>query len=153
MTDDARFEDGQEAPLRLGAVDVEDLRVLSALVQDAVLPASEIRWLRPDRKLALLINRFRWEMETSPPERAQAVLVVSDVLAVASQGIDRKDADTVLSILSVEFEPGEDGAGHVLITLAGDGALRARVEALDVALRDVTRPYIAVSGRAPTHDD
>ena len=72
---------------------------------------------------------------------------------MASQGIDRSDADTVLSVLSITFEPGEDGTGGVLITLAGDGAMRAEVETLDVTLRDVTRPYVAPSGATPRHPD
>jgi len=59
----------------------------------------------------------------------------------------------VLSLLSVGFEPGEDGAGSVIFTLAGDGVLRATVEALELRLRDVTRPYSAVSGKLPRHPD
>ena len=42
-------------------------------------------------------------------------------------------------------------AGLVVLTLAGDGALRAKVEALEVSLRDVTRPYLATSGKLPDH--
>ena len=46
MTEDARFEDGREAPLNLGALDAEDLTVIASLTQDAVFPASEMRWHR-----------------------------------------------------------------------------------------------------------
>ncbi len=158
MSEDARFEDGGEAPLNLGALDGEDLAVLSALAQDAVFPATEMQWRPGERRFALLINRFRWEdapkaeRRSRPVERVQTVLVVDNVLGVASQGIDRRDGDTVLSLLSVTFEPGEDGDGHVLLTLAGDGAIRLKVEALEVTLKDVTRPYKAPSGKAPTHD-
>ena len=56
---DATFEDGGEKPLRLKALDVEDLGVLSGLVQDAVFPSSEIKWDRAARRFALLLNRFR----------------------------------------------------------------------------------------------
>ncbi|MEL6416944.1 MAG: DUF2948 family protein, partial [Pseudomonadota bacterium] len=45
----------------------------------------------------------------------------------------------------------EDAAGQVLLTLAGDGAIRLEVEALEVTLKDVTRPYRAPSGKAPDH--
>ena len=157
MSDDARFEDGGEAPLNLGALDAEDLAVLSALAQDAVFPATEMQWRAQERRFALLINRFRWEdapkaeRRGRPVERVQSVLVVDNVLGVASQGIDRKDGDTILSLLSVTMEPGEDGEGFVLLTLAGDGAIRLKVEALEVTLKDVTRPYKAPSGMAPTH--
>ncbi|MCA3479159.1 MAG: DUF2948 family protein, partial [Rhodobacter sp.] len=57
----------------------------------------------------------------------------------------------VLSLLSVGFEPGEDGTGRVILTLAGDGAIALAVEALEVTLKDVTRPYLAPSGHAPKH--
>ncbi|THH36739.1 DUF2948 family protein [Aliishimia ponticola] len=154
MSEDARFEDGREAPLNLGALDAEDLKVISTLVQDAVFPVTEIAWRASKRQFALLVNRFRWEDEGKQrhaPERVQSVLVFENVLSVASQGLDRSDKDVILSLLSVTFEPGEDAAGEVLLTLAGDGAIRLSVEALEAGLRDVTRPYKAPSGMAPGH--
>ncbi|MEQ8290799.1 MAG: DUF2948 family protein [Roseovarius sp.] len=154
MNDDARFEDGREAPLNLGAFDLEDLQVLSSLVQDAVFPVTEMAWRPRERRFAILLNRFRWEdagRERHGAERVRSVLAVDHVLKVSSQGIDRGDKDTILSVLTVGFEPGEDGTGHVLLTLAGDGAIRLAVEALEVTLKDVTRPYKAPSGRAPDH--
>lgn len=159
MTKDARFEDGAEAALALRAETPDDLTVLSALVQDAVLPITEIRWDRRARRLSLLINRFRWEDRAAAElgrrgyERVQSVLSVSDVTGVASQGIDRADRETVLSILSLVWEPLAGEAGRIVVTLAGDGALAATVECLGVDLRDVTRPYLAPSRRAPGHPD
>ncbi|SEM22403.1 Protein of unknown function [Roseovarius azorensis] len=156
MTRDATFEDGREAPLNLGAMDADDLRVISGLVQDAVFPITEMTWRPGQRRFGMLLNRFRWEdagRERHGPERVQSLLVVDNVLRVASQGIDRRDKDTILSLLAADFEPGEDGAGDVLLTLAGDGALRLSVEALEVTLKDVTRPYRAPSGKVPRHDD
>ena len=61
MTKDATFEDGREAPVNIGAEDAEDLSVISMLVQDAVLPATEITWRSSERGFALLVNRFRCE--------------------------------------------------------------------------------------------
>ncbi|OBY25340.1 DUF2948 family protein [Leisingera sp. JC1] len=154
---DASFEDGREAPLNLGALEEDDLKVLSSLLQDAVFPVTEMSWRASERRFALLVNRFRWEDRDAAErrgrsfERVQSLLVVDNVLGVSSQGVDRKDKDLILSLLSVTFEPGEDGAGHVLLTLAGDGAVRLSVEALEVSLRDVTRPYQAPSGKAPEH--
>ena len=155
---DAEFSDGAERPVNLGALDADDLGVISALVQDAVLPATEIKWLRRDRKLALLVNRFRWEdvdqakSQRRPVERVQSLIVINDVNGVASQGVNPRDADVILSILSLDFDGVADGAGALTITLAGDGAIRANVDALDVTLRDVTRPYIAPSGNVPQHN-
>ncbi len=153
--EDARFEDGREAALNLGALTPEDLQILSALVQDAVFPAQEISWKPRERRLALLINRFRWEdggRARHGAERVQAVLVVDQVLGVASTGFARDAGDLVLSLLALDWTPDADPPGGTLtLTLAGDGAIRARVEALEVTLKDVTRPYRAPSGRAPDH--
>ena len=155
MTEDAKFEDGREAPLNLGAMEEDDLKVISSLAQDAVFPITEMTWQPSKRRFGLLLNRFRWEdrgLARHGPERVQSLLVVDNVLRVASQGIDRSDKDTILSLLAITFEPGSEGAGHVLLTLAGDGALRLEVEALEVTLKDVTRPYRAPSGQVPHHD-
>ncbi|WP_415404343.1 DUF2948 family protein [Tateyamaria sp. SN3-11] len=153
---DARFEDGREAPLNLGALDSEDLSVISSLAQDAVFPITEMKWNSRQRRFALLLNRFRWEdagKSRHAPERVQTVLAFDHVLKVASNGIDRSDKDTILSLLSIAFEAGEDGAGDILLTLAGDGAIRLSVEAIEATLKDVTRPYVAPSKAVPTHDD
>ena len=155
---DARFEEGGEGPLRLVAQDGEDLKIISTLVQDAVLPVTELKHDARQRRFALLLNRFRWEDREEAErvgrsyERVRSVLIVEDVLKVQSLGFDRADKDLVLSVLALDFAPGEDGTGRLTLTLAGDGAIALEVEALEVRLDDVTRPYRAPSGKAPRHD-
>lgn len=155
---DARFEDAGDRPLRLVAETPEDLDVISALLQDAVFPVGEIRWTAKRRELALLLNRFRWEDQDRAErgkrgyERVRTVLLIRQVLGVSSQGVDRSDQDMVLSLLSLRFEPGDaPPAGRLVLTLAGDGALRCTVDCLEVIAQDVTRPYLAPSGRVPAH--
>jgi len=159
MSDDARFEDGREAPLNLGAEDADDLKVISSLVQDAVFPITEMSWLARERRFAILLNRFRWEDRDAAQqrgravERVQSLLVIDSVLGVASQGVDRRDSDTILSLMSLSFEPEDEVGGAIVLTLAGDGALRLRVEAIEATLKDVTRPYVAPSKQIPDHSD
>ena len=154
---DARFEDGDDKSLRLRAENDEDLQVVSSLVQDAVCPASEMKWRRSARQFAVLLNRFRWEDHKTAErigraaERVQSLLVIDDAMKVATQGVQPGDADTVLSLLSIGFEPAEDGAGAMILTFAGDGAIKVEVEAVNVTLQDVTRPYVAPSGKSPQH--
>jgi hypothetical protein len=155
---DARFQDGGEGPLRLVAQDGEDLKVVSSLLQDAVLPVTELKYDSKRRRFAALLNRFRWEDRVEAErvgrayERVRSLLVVEDVRKVQSFGFDRADKDLVLSVLSISFEAGEDGTGRLTLVLAGDGAIALDVEALDVRLDDVTRPYRAPSGKVPRHD-
>ena len=156
MAEDAKFEDGADRPIYIAAMDDGSVPIVSSLVQDAVFPVTEMTWRPRERRFALLLNRFRWEdqgRDRHGAERVQSVLAIDHVLKVSSQGIDRSEKDMVLSLLAVEFEPGEDGTGYVMLTLAGDGAIRLAVEALEVSMKDVTRPYKAPSGKAPDHGD
>jgi hypothetical protein len=157
MTQDATFEDGREQPLRLKALDTEDLGVIAALTQDAVFPAAEMKWDSKARRFAILLNRFRWEdadnarLRKRSFERVQSVLAIEDIVNVQSQGVDKSDPEMVFSLLAIAFTPGEDGTGRVELTVAGDGVIALDVEALEVILRDVTRPYAAPSGNVPSH--
>ena len=158
MSEDARFEDGEEKALNIGAFDTSDLEIVSSLIQDSILPAKEIKWLPKSDKLALLINRFRWEdkdLELSHGkivERVQSLLMISHVKNISSSGFSPKQKDKVLSILSISFDGDDGGFGNVLIILSGNGGIRVAVDALEINLRDVTMPYIAPSGLYPRHD-
>lgn len=156
MSQDARFEDGAERSMRLKAEDSEDVKVLSALVQDAVFPVSEMVWKPSQRRFALLLNRFRWESSKRAgrdAERVRAVLAFDDVAKVSTSGLDRSDPEMVLSLLAVTWTPGDDGAGRFELTLAGDGAIALDVECINVTLQDVTRPYLAPSRKTPSHPE
>ena len=159
MVEDARFEDGIEKPLRLKAQDGDDLVAISTVLQDAVLPVSEMQWQREEQRFGLLANRFRWEDADAAAsskravERVQAVVVFDSVVGVRSSGLDMKDKEQVISVLSMTFEAKEDGAGTVVLTLAGDGAIALDVECVEVTLADVTRPYVAPSGKVPSHPE
>ncbi len=160
MASAARAQGGSERPLKLRADDIEDLQVLSALVQDAVLPASEMTWDHRRRRFACLINRFRWEAVQEGEqrdlhlERVQAVLAVDDVIAVRSQGpAPEVSQGIVLSLLMLSFQSDGDGMGRVVLTFAGDAAVEVEVEAINITLQDVTCTYDAFSQRTPKHPE
>ena len=158
MNQDAGFNDALDRPLNLGAQDAEDLQVISSLTQDAVLTVDDLKWSRAERQLVFLLKRFRWEdvelakQQGRDPERVQSLLVIQNATGLASQGIDRKQADIILSLMSLEFSGAVDGVGDLILTFSGDGALKVQVDGLDVTLRDVTRPYVAPSKQVPNHD-
>ena len=155
---DARFEDAGEPPLRLRAVDMDDLRVISALVQDSVFAAGDVSWCGDRREFALLLNRFRWEDKELAErlrhdyERVRSVLLIKDVMNVVDGGTSGTDRGNIFALLEVGFEPGEDGTGTITLILAGDQDIVLEVECIDVTLTDVTRPHRAVSRNAPGHD-
>ncbi len=157
MTQDARFQDGDDAPLRLIAQEAGDLQVLASLVQDAVFPIHEMTFAKRQHRFALLLNRFRWEDSPAartagrPFERVRSLLLFDTVLGVRSQNIDRSDSASVLSLLSLTFTPNDTG-GVVDLILAGGSTIALQVEALEATLTDVSRPYRANSGQAPVHN-
>ena len=69
METDAKCEDSYSKPIRIEAFDVEDLQVLSALCQDAVVSGEDILWQPKKGRLTFLLNRFRWEEQFDEPER------------------------------------------------------------------------------------
>jgi hypothetical protein len=159
MTEDARFSDGDERPLRLRAETTEDLAVISALVQDAVSQTTDTAWMPRRRRFTALVNRFRWEdapaakRQDRPVERVRALIGIDYALAVRSNGIDPHDRDLVVVLLALDFQVGSDGAGTLRLYFSGDGEIAVDVETLDVTLTDVTRPYGAPSGMTPSHPE
>lgn len=156
---DARFEDVafSDRPLRLTIANTEDVPVVSSLVQDAVGLVGEISWMPRRRRLAALVNRFRWEDREAAEragrrfERVRTALVFDGVEAVRANGIDPAEKDMVYSVLQMRFEAEEDGAGRIVLDLAGDGMLEMVVECLDGRLVDLTRPWVANAKSAPDH--
>lgn len=153
MVKDARFEDVEELPLRLKVQDAEDLAIVSALLQDAVLPMKETSWQPDVNRFGMLVNRFRWEDKAHaekgkrPYERVQSMLVIDCVQNVSSMGVDHTDKEQIISILSVAYQDDK-----ITFTLAGDGALSLGVECLAITIKDVTKPYAAISKSAPRHN-
>ena len=128
--------------LRLIALDVEDLAILSAHVQDAVLKVRDINWMPAERRVVVAMNRFVWETALGRGRRRDyqrrlSALRFDRVEAVSSAGIDRAAGDAVLELLAVRFEPRRSPSGDVLLDFAGRSALRVSVECLEAQLTDL----------------
>lgn len=139
---DARFEDSFK-PMRLAARDADDLAVLSALLQDAVTVVGDVAWLPEERRFVMVANRFRWE-EPTADERVRVGAHFEDVLAAAFKGFDLGEKTQPIAILSIAFEPAaEPPGGRVRIACAGEAEILLTVEALEAALRDLSKPWPA----------
>jgi len=138
--------------LKLLALDAEDLAVLSAHVQDAVLRVPDMGYARGDKRFALLMNRYDWEADKprSKGLRKRAGLHFNSVEAVAYAGFDPAAPEGVLNLLALTFIPAPDGvAGIVEITFAGGGTVRLTVEALEARLADLGSAWAAAA--KPAH--
>jgi hypothetical protein len=122
--------------LKLTARDTEDLKVISAHMQDALVRLSDIRYLSKTRQFALVANRFAWEQQPSS-ERRRTGVHFEQVLNVRQKGILGLKGDTILSLLAISFEPGQDPSGTVVLTFSSDCTIRLGVEYLDLQLKDL----------------
>lgn len=145
--------------LKLVALDGEDLAVLSACVQDAVVKVGDLEWQPKAGLFALSMNRFAWEQapgtETprnggAPFERRRACLHFARVGRVRSHGVDRHRPGEVLVLLAVTFTPSEGPSGTVELLFAGDAAIRLEVECLEAQLSDLGGAW--ATAHLPAHE-
>jgi hypothetical protein len=129
--------------LKLAAADAEDLEILSARLQDAVVKLKNFVWLPRKRRFAAVVNRLAWE--DGGKTRLRAGLHFDGVLKVQSSKVKLGAGEAVVSILAATFIPngGEDPGGVIEIVLAGGGALRLTVECIDAELADISGPWAA----------
>lgn len=142
--------------LKLIALDEEDLKVVSAHVQDAVLRIGDIDWRPAERRLILPMNRFAWEKKTGlfrgGPERRNAVLRFERVHAVRSAGVPREAADAILALLALRFEPADEPpAGAIELVFSGGGTIRLEAECIEAELVDLGGAWEALA--KPRHPD
>ncbi|NBB52938.1 DUF2948 family protein [Rhizobium sp. CRIBSB] len=121
-------------PLRLLAQDADDLMIMSAALQDAILRPVDIVWEREARRVTLALSRFCWECGGT---RVMAAMQFGDVTAVKSRRLSR-GPDTALELLAIDFAPGEAPGGRVILMFAGGGDLRIDVECLDAVVADLS---------------
>ena len=132
-------------PLRLLAEDAEDLHVISAALQDAIMRPVDIVWEPAARRVTLALSRFCWECGGT---RVMAAMQFGDVISVKSRRLPR-GPETALELLAMEFAPDEAPGGRVIMMFAGGGDLRIDVECLDAVLTDLSDRWPARI--APTH--
>ncbi len=132
-------------PLRLMAGDKEDLDVISTVLQDAVAKLGDFAYVSAERRFAFVANRFVWECagnrKSGPFLRVRAGIHFDDVMSVQFQHLKADARDAVVEVLALRFEPGLDGAGTVLLDLAGGGAVRLEVESVNAYLSDISDPW------------
>ena len=122
--------------LKLAALDAEDLSIISAHMQDAVLKVGDVGHARGIKQFALVANRFAWDAE-GERQRRRTGLHFDRVLAVRSQNIRRGDPEAVLSLLAIGFTETDAPSGEVLLTFSGGGTIKLTVECLEAQLRDL----------------
>ena len=130
------------AALKLRAEDAEDLAVVSACLQDALVPVRDLAYVPEDRTFLLVANRFRWENGLSPApceaayERTLCGITFSEVAAVSYNGFRRTEDSRILSLLAIRPE---DGAVH--LEFSGGATIRLEVARILCLATDLGEPW------------
>jgi hypothetical protein len=134
--------DNPEQLLKLRAADIEDLTVLAACLQDAILPISDIAYMPNDRRFALVANRFRWERASGKDgfERVNCGIAFNDVRAAQLKRIDRHNRGLLLDLLTLSVEEIDNGYAVSLIC-ADDRIIRLELDRIDIIAEDYGLPW------------
>lgn len=146
--------------LRLDGVDEDDLAIISAHCQDAIVRAEDCRFSEGEHRFVIPMNRFVWERAQerfrfkvfSRPdyERRRAVLHFDRVLGVKRHGVDPQAADQVLSLLAIRFSAGDAPSGSIELVFAGGSAIRLDVECVEARLTDLDAAWSTTA--RPDHE-
>ena len=140
--------------MKLVALDTQDLEIVSAHVQDAVMKVSDLAYMAAEKRFVVAMNRIVWENRpgffTRRHERRRSVLHFEGVRAVRSAGFTRDADEEVLSLLTVRFEPGAEAPGGAIeLTISGKAAIRLEVDYVEARLADLGAAWETAS--KPAH--
>jgi AcrR family transcriptional regulator len=128
--------------LKLRAEDEDDLAVISAFLQDALVPVHDLAYVPADRTFLFVANRFRWEdgirraVREGGLRRVLTGVTFSEVAAVFYTGFRRGDAGRILSLLAVRPE-----TGAISLEFSGNAAIRLEAARVVCHMRDIGEPW------------
>jgi len=137
--------------LRLVALDQEDLAIISAHLQDAILKVGDLKFLAQERRFALCARRFDWEAEPNePPRRRLTGLHFERVTAARARGIDRSKPNAILNLLAITFEEKNAPSGCATLLFSDGAAIQLDVECIETQMKDLGPVWEAEA--RPVHD-
>jgi len=149
--------------LKLVALDKDDIEVISAHVQDALVKVGDMLWRPNEHRFVMAVNRFDWmsAAELAKGGTAAAMAAKADyrrcrtalrferVLACKCRNLDQTAKDAQLNLLAVEFAVGNAPAGIVSLIFSGGGVIRLEVECLEAELADLGE--VSTAAICPDH--
>jgi hypothetical protein len=126
-------------PLKLIALDRDDLEIISTHLQDALTNVGDVLWRPQEKRLVIALDRFDWEAMNGGERfrRRRSALRFERVNCCKCRNVSSADKDVVLNLLAVEFSESDPPAGVVTLTFSGGAAVRLEVECLECELADL----------------
>ena len=141
--------------LKLIARTDEDLRIISAHLQDSIVKTTDIASLKKNKIFLMQLNRFMWEdVEKGvfrKNKRVRTILKIENVIRVNSKNINQKDKDNFMDFLAIENRQMPDKNYEMNLIFSGDVIIKLVTEAIEVTLDDQGKPW--ESKNKPRHKD
>ncbi len=160
MTMSAKPHDGSDGRLRLRALSIEDVEVLSTLLQDAIIPGEDMTFDRPGRRFVMVANRFCWDRpavagittDSGAPlyERQLCGIQIHGIDQVQTVGMPASRRGALFNLLAISATI-VDGVATVEMLFSGGASLRVDSDSLLILAEDLEegRP----TPNLPSHSD
>ena len=140
MSSDDKFK------INLIAKNQEDLRVISAYLQDSIVTVKDIVFLKKNRTFVMIVNRFMWEGAEKESfgknKRIRCAVKFEEVIKVESKNINQQNKNKPMECLAMKCNTSIDQTYKTMIFFAGNGIITVTLEAIEVILQDIGKPWI-----------
>jgi hypothetical protein len=131
-----------EEALNFAVLDEEDLAVMSAHLQDALLVVGDTAFLPKSQKFAAVVSRIDWRSMVEGRQcRRRAGFHFERVIKVQRSGFEPHTKDKTLQLLAVSFKPTAAPSGEVMLTFSGNNLIKLDVECLEAAMKDLGESF------------
>ena len=139
------MSNGEKNNLKLTGKNEEDLKVISAYLQDSIVVINDMVFLKQNKTFIMIVNRFMWEdIEKGilrQGKRIRCAVKFEEVLKVKSHNINQKNKNRSLEYLAIECSSNIDETHNVKIFFAGGSKITIITEAIEVFMHDIGKPW------------
>ena len=129
--------------MNLNAIDTDDLKIISTILQDGLIEVNDIKYLPSIRSFFLMITRFMWEEKivNKVDQRIRAVLSFEDVLSVYSKNIDQLNKKKTLELVTFNYYPNDSKNIEIELLFKNDATIKLETEIIRCKLEDQGEPW------------
>ena len=129
--------------MNLNAIDTDDLKIISTILQDGLIEVNDIKYLPSIRSFFLMITRFMWEEKivNKVDQRIRAVLSFEDVLSVYSKNIDQLNKKKTLELVTFNYYPNDSKNIEIELLFKNDATIKLETEIIKCKLEDQGEPW------------
>ena len=129
--------------MNLNAIDTDELKIISTILQDGLIEVNDIKYLPSIRSFFLMITRFMWEEKivNKVDQRIKAVLSFEDVLSVYSKNIDKLNKNKTLELVTFNYYPNNSKNIEIELLFKNDAIIKLETEIIKCKLQDQGKPW------------